>query len=228
MWDVSVSRTGLQWCQSWFVNTCSHNALCMAARLLHYAPWTKTWPFARERTHKLICSRRHSHKESYFFARQRSSLFQQTYFSKFERPLYGLPKAGLHWYRTYHSLHQEKIFLCAGTHELYILFTTSEMATKDFPAQSVRGISCRLIDDTANAGNSLVIKRETAVPKSYDGKPASYFKQDSSYQSVAVISLSLKISTILHTVRTSIDFPRLSIQVFIRRTLSYRWCVVLT
>jgi hypothetical protein len=38
------------------------------------------------------------------------------------RPLYRVPEAGTHWFRTYHTHHTEKLGLVSSTFDLCLLF----------------------------------------------------------------------------------------------------------
>jgi hypothetical protein len=67
------------------------------------------------------------------------------------RPLYGIPEAGTHWYKTYHKHHTEKLGLKASTYDPCLLHTTSN---------SNFGLVGLQTDDTLILGTETFIQLE--------------------------------------------------------------------
>jgi len=70
------------------------------------------------------------------------------------RPLYGIPEAGTHWFRTYHSHHTEKLKLQQASYDPCLLFTAK--SDKD-QTQAIVGLQT---DDTLFAGNTVFKDKE--------------------------------------------------------------------
>jgi len=72
---------------------------------------------------------------------------------KILRPLYGIPEAGTHWFRTYHNHHIEKLNLQQASYDPCLLFTTKS----DSEPQAIVGLQT---DDTLFAGNISFKEKE--------------------------------------------------------------------
>lgn len=81
----------------------------------------------------------------------------------FERPLYGINEAGLHWYRIYHTHYREKLSLSPAIHDPCFLYISLRMSP-DFSNRSLpRGFTCLQTDDMASAGNESFFSRASKM-----------------------------------------------------------------
>lgn len=99
---------------------------------------------------------------------------------RLERPLYGLPEAELHWYRTYHEHQIEKLSLKSATHDPCFLYTMDGMSQNKKSCANSRGFTRLQTDDTASAGNDCFMTQESVMAKRLDCKPTSVLKDGSS------------------------------------------------
>lgn len=76
-----------------------------------------------------------------------------------DRPLYGVPEAGAHWYNTYHSHHTDRLNMTAATHDPCLLYTAQRFAANR-NSEVPRGVACLQIDDTLTASNSPFLAKE--------------------------------------------------------------------
>lgn len=89
------------------------------------------------------------------------------------RALYGLLKAGLHWYRTYQKHHVEALKLNAVNHNSCSLYTKGVMSSETRSRTDARGFKCLQTDDSAIAGNERFALCASMVEKRFDRKPFS-------------------------------------------------------
>lgn len=101
---------------------------------------------------------------------------------RIERPLYGIPEAGLHWFRTYHNHHCKKLQLHAATHDTCFLFSQHGMSQDSISSQLPRGFTCLQTDDTATVGNAEFIKIEESFSSTFDCKKATHLSNGGKIQ----------------------------------------------
>lgn len=94
-----------------------------------------------------------------------------------KKPLYGLPEAGVHWFKTYHAHFTAKLGMKPAIHDLCFLYKQKSLAIKAESESLVRGITCLQTDDTGNAGNDSFMKMEEVASKQFDCKPATPLKE---------------------------------------------------
>ena len=87
-----------------------------------------------------------------------------------DRPLYGIPEAGIHWFRTYHENHRDTLHLTASLHEPCFLYTPRGIFGDHQSPEVARVFTCLQIDDTETAGNPAYIKLEASSSTLFDGK----------------------------------------------------------
>lgn len=97
---------------------------------------------------------------------------------KFERPLCGLPEAGVHWFRTNHKHHRDIPNLHPSTHDNYFLYTPQAMSDDLARRKVARGSSYLQTDNTANIGNRLLISKEALNSAKFDCKAPIFLKDD--------------------------------------------------
>jgi hypothetical protein len=80
------------------------------------------------------------------------------------RPLYGIPEAGTHWFRTYHDHHTEKLRMTQSTYDPCLLFT------RERPGFGIVGLQT---DDTLFAADATFAAREDSELKkaNFEAKP---------------------------------------------------------
>lgn len=88
------------------------------------------------------------------------------------RPLYGIPEAGLHWFQTYHKHHRERLCLTPSIHDPCFLYTNFGMSSDNKRQPKISGFTCLQTDDTASAGNNAFMVNESKMSKRFDCKPA--------------------------------------------------------
>lgn len=103
---------------------------------------------------------------------------------RIDRPLYGIPEAGLHWFRTYHTHHRDKLRLNSSTHDPCFLFTRDGMSHDHRSCKAARGSTCihvskRMTPQAQETRNSSNVKRNitnglTANDPSSSPKAAVY------------------------------------------------------
>ncbi len=85
------------------------------------------------------------------------------------RPLYGVPEAGLHWFKTYHGFHKRKLGLTPAPHDLCLLFTKHGMSLDK--VKKPAAITCLQTDDSLCLGNSQFLALEDESTKQFECKP---------------------------------------------------------
>ncbi|OXV09105.1 hypothetical protein Egran_03132, partial [Elaphomyces granulatus] len=70
---------------------------------------------------------------------------------RIEKPLYGIPEAGTHWFRTYHRHHSDKLFMVQSTYDPCLLHTEKE---------GLFGVVGMQTDDTLFVGNKAFAELE--------------------------------------------------------------------
>ena len=68
-------------------------------------------------------------------------------------PLYGIPEAGIRWFRTYHAHHRDTQHLTASLHDPCFLYTPRGISGDHQSPEVAQGFTCLKTDDTATAGN---------------------------------------------------------------------------
>lgn len=98
-----------------------------------------------------------------------------SYILRVDRPLYGLPEAGMHWFVTYHKHHKTKLGMVASFHDPCPLFTPGCLA---IPVSSSvpRGITCLQTDDTLNYGNESIMRKEDEMSTRFICKPKTILR----------------------------------------------------
>lgn len=120
--------------------------------------------FSPEMYHRPTASQRQTHNFQYLFAEQISLTFRPTIFFELNS-LFGIPYAGLHSYRTYHSYHCKVLNLNPAIHGSCFLFSKNTIA-EGFPSSKVaRGFTSLRTDDTASAGNDIFVQQEHSLLK---------------------------------------------------------------
>jgi hypothetical protein len=72
--------------------------------------------------------------------------------------LYGVPEAGTHWFRTYHSDYTDKLKLQQSPYDACLLFTTINSDANRITDTAIVGLQT---DDTLIACNTVFKKRES-------------------------------------------------------------------
>lgn len=97
-----------------------------------------------------------------------------------QKPLYGIPEAGLHWFRTYHNHHKFQLYLQPAAHDQCFLYTKRGMASLSLADQSTaRGYTCLQTDDTASGGNSQFVALESKMSSRFASKSPILLKEGS-------------------------------------------------
>lgn len=78
---------------------------------------------------------------------------------RIDRLLYGLSKAGVHWFATYHAHHCKELSMITAVHDPCLLYTPDGMSNNRQGPTS-RGATCMQTDDTLNFGNKMFIGKE--------------------------------------------------------------------
>lgn len=94
-----------------------------------------------------------------------------------ERPLYGIPEAGLHWFRTYHNHHKKKLALRPSIHDPCFLYTPNGMSVDSKSPKIPRGFTCLQTDDTVSAANNEFIAREAKFSNAFDAKEPTFLRE---------------------------------------------------
>ena len=83
---------------------------------------------------------------------------------KIKKPLYGIPEAGTHWFHTYHTHHQEKLFMIQSTYDPCLLHTIR---------QGMFGLVGMQTDDTLILGddNFIQLERDELTKAGFLAKP---------------------------------------------------------
>ena len=101
------------------------------------------------------------------------------------RPLYSLPEAALHWWKTYHGHHKDKLEMIDTAYDPCLLHTPGALAyvkrrsndaNKDI--EQAKGVVCLQTDDTLNIGNQSFEGREEEGISRFRTKPKQYLKDD--------------------------------------------------
>jgi len=78
------------------------------------------------------------------------------------RPLYGIPEAAIHWWRTYSNHHKDKLGMRDTAYDLCLLHTEGVFEKKKRRSDAAQGITCMQTDDTLNCGNKAFEELEDA------------------------------------------------------------------
>lgn len=96
------------------------------------------------------------------------------------RPLYGIPEAGIHWYKTYHTYHKHDLKMSPSVYDPCLLSTKASLAITSGSRSTPRGIVCLKTDDTAYIGNKAFFKLEEQKHTKFDSKEAQLLTSHSS------------------------------------------------
>lgn len=61
---------------------------------------------------------------------------------RIECSFYGLPEAGMHWFRTYHQHHRNSLGFTPAAHDLCLLYTQKVVSRNYIKAEVARGFTC--------------------------------------------------------------------------------------
>lgn len=86
------------------------------------------------------------------------------------RPLYGIPEAGIHWFYTYHRYHMNKLNMRPSIYDMCLLYTKGCFSISSKSENTPRGIVCLQTDDTAYIGNQAFVEKEEKMRKQFDSK----------------------------------------------------------
>lgn len=89
---------------------------------------------------------------------------------KVNRPLYGLPEAGNHWFHTYHRYHTQDLQLRPSIYDPCLLYTKGFMAIRPGKESTARGLACIQTDDTVYVGNAKFFEIENKLKERFDSK----------------------------------------------------------
>lgn len=95
-----------------------------------------------------------------------------------DKPLYGLPEAGVHWFKTYHDHHLNKLNMSHAPHDLCLLFTPG---VADKKSKKPNGISCLQTDDSLILGDEEFHTLEQKEAKRFKSNPISILKNNQEY-----------------------------------------------
>lgn len=113
-----------------------------------------------------------------------------------DRPLYGLPEAGMHWFATYHAHHRKELSMIAEVHDPCLLYT-SECMPSDSQSPTSKGATCMQTDDTLNFGNKTFIDKEEKSSRKFLCKPKIVLEDGKSMRfNGATISLADNVVTL--------------------------------
>lgn len=87
-----------------------------------------------------------------------------------EKPLHGISKASIHWYRTSHNHHQRKLSLIPEMHDPCFLYVKNGMSCTLCLVLTSHGFTCLQTDDTSNAGNNEFMVLKSKVASRFDCK----------------------------------------------------------
>lgn len=86
---------------------------------------------------------------------------------RIDRPLYGIPEAGMHWFVTYHAHHLKELSMNAAIHDPCLLYTPKCMSIDRLSLSAHRGVTCLQTDDTLNIGNKTFIDKEEKCSREF-------------------------------------------------------------
>lgn len=94
-----------------------------------------------------------------------------------ERSIYGLPEAGILWFKTYHEYHNKTLKLKPATHDNCLLYTPGILSPNRPPSSAV---TCLQTDDTLSVGTKQFKDMEDQKVKTFRNKPSEILKPGSS------------------------------------------------
>lgn len=97
-----------------------------------------------------------------------------------KRPLYGIPKAKLHWYRTYNNHQKKSLSFLLTINDPFFLYTNQAICTLSSNDFIMRGPTCHQTDDTARSGNNAYIQMEAKMASRFGCKSATVLKSGKS------------------------------------------------
>lgn len=92
-----------------------------------------------------------------------------------DKPLYGLPDTGRHWYQTCHSHHCEKLSLISAIFDPCFLFTKAVMSIDAVKSSMPCGPACLNTDGTGSCGNDVFFQKKSKMASRFDCKPTNMF-----------------------------------------------------
>lgn len=117
---------------------------------------------------------------------------------RLDRPLYGVPEAGAHWFNTYHSHHTTRLDMTAATHDPCLLYTAKLFAANQ-NSKAPRGITCLQTDDTLTVWNDSFSAIEEKESSTFSCKPRHEITLEGSIRfNGATISFLNSTYTICH------------------------------
>lgn len=100
------------------------------------------------------------------------------YLLRVDRPLYGLPESGMHWFVTYHGHHRRSLHMAAAIHDPCLLYTRPCLSGDRQPSSAPRGITCLQTDDTLHIGNEAFLAKEEKLSREFKCKPKAVLAID--------------------------------------------------
>lgn len=97
-------------------------------------------------------------------------------FFRADRPLYGIPEPGIHWFLTYYRHHTEKLGMKPSTHDSCFLLVPKSMGIYYCSTDRPRGFTFLQTDDTLNSRNNRFMDDEKDAAVKFDCKPINFLK----------------------------------------------------
>lgn len=97
-----------------------------------------------------------------------------------DRPIYGLPEAGVHWFRTYHNHSRDTLKLQPSILDPWFLYTPRGLSDHLSHPTVPPGFTCLQTDDTGNVGKSSFIEPEISALQNFDYKDPIFIHDEDS------------------------------------------------
>lgn len=97
---------------------------------------------------------------------------------RIQKPLYGIPEAGVHWFTTYHRYHRNRLHMTSSPFEMCFMFTKAAFQHDASHDSHPRGSVCLQTDDTAYLGNEAFIVKEGRRRTQFQSKEKEILSED--------------------------------------------------